>query len=804
VVLDYYAKITKLGGNMAFTKVQQAQISGSLSFNDALGAGSSLASRSTLAGDLDALRSQVKRVLGQTNWYDDLAGSQNLSAIYTAVHMDGTKANFQGAIDVAGVADFDSAAYFAGAVGVSGSLAVAQAATFANGASISGAALDVNADLTANKISIDGDVASRLYIVDSDGSIKDESKLVFDGSAMSITGGLYASGPAGLSGSLDVAGIAKFAAAISGSAGLEISAGGASISGGAAITGDLTVTEDAAIMGDLSTMSDLAVAGNSELVGTLAVTGSVHMLSSARIDGILDVNNVVSASALKIDGDVAQRLYIVDSDGSLKDESKLIFDGSAMSITGGIYASGPAGLSGSLQVAGMAGFAQAVSMASTLTVTGATTLNGGLSMDSGAFSVQDGTGNVATAGSLSVAGGAQLNGGLTMDTDKFVVADGTGNTSIAGTLGVLGAAQLGSTLGVTGAVTLSSTLSAGASTLSSLGVTNNATVGGTLGVTGAATFSAGAAINGAALDVNADLTSNKISIDGDVAQRLYIVDSDGSIKDEAKLTFDGSKLDVTGDIRVSGNAQVDGNLLVKGAFTYVETENMKVKDAFIYLATGSNGSVDSGIVLSKGAGASYDLVVGQDGGAGELIFAQVAHNADGTTPADLNGAALVKAWMSGSYFGNAEGTELGHAGISAGAMELKSAAGVDLMLVARGDESFKLASDGDQAQFEAQFGAGVSLVDAIISAASGGNFKQDAFLPGVVAADTNIAFSSVGTLRAASVADDAAKKLAMDVYLNGVRLSYGDDYIISSTTQLQLKVATVAEDRIFVAIHNAA
>jgi len=797
-------KITKLGGKMAFTKVQQAQISGSLSFDDGLSAGSLLASRSTLAGDLDALRSQMKRVLGVSNWYDELDGSQNLSAIYAAVHMDGTKSNFQGAIDVAGVADFDSAAYFASSVGISGSLAVAQAASFANGASISGAALDVNADLTANKISIDGDAAGRLYIVDADGSLKDEGNLMYNGSQLDVIGNFDVSGWADIGGALDVGGIATFDSAISGSAGLEISAGGASITGGAAITGDLAVTEDAAIMGDLSTMSDLAVAGNSELVGTLAVTGSVHMLSSARIDGILDVNNVVSASALKIDGDVAQRLYIVNADGSLKDESKLTFDGSALSVDGGLYASGPAGLSGSLQVAGMAGFAQAVSMASTLTVTGATTLNGGLSMDSGAFSVQDGTGNVATAGSLSVAGGAQLNGGLTMDTDKFVVANETGNTSIAGTLGVLGAAQLGSTLGVTGAVTLSSTLSAGASTLSSLGVTNNATVGGTLGVTGAATFNAGATINEAALDVNANLTANKISIDGDTAQRLYIVDSDGSMKDEGNLMYDGSKLDIIGGLRVSGNAQVDGDLLVKGAFTYIETTNMKVKDAFIYLATGSNGSVDSGFILSKGAGASYDLVVGQDGGAGELIFAQVAHNAAGDSPADLAGAALVKAWMSGSYYGSVEGTELAHVGISEGKMELKSAAGVDLMLVARGDESFKLADDGDQAQFEAQFGAGVSIVDAIISAASGGNFKQDSFVPGVVAADTNIAFSSVGTLRAGAVASDAIKKVAMDVYLNGVRLSYGDDYIISSTTQLQLKVATVAEDRIFVAIHNAA
>ena len=47
------------------------------------------------------------------------------------------------------------------------------------------------------------------------------------------------------------------------------------------------------------------------------------------------------------------------------------------------------------------------------------------------------TGNLSTD-SLTVSGATALNGGLTMDTDKFTVADTTGNTSIAGTLGVSG------------------------------------------------------------------------------------------------------------------------------------------------------------------------------------------------------------------------------------------------------------------------------------------------------------------------------------------------------------------------------
>lgn len=74
--------------------------------------------------------------------------------------------------------------------------------------------------------------------------------------------------------------------------------------------------------------------------------------------------------------------------------------------------------------------------------------------------------NTVTADStLLVTGMTTLNGGLTMDTNKFTVSDTTGNTGIGGTLNV------------TGATVLSSTLSAGATTLASAGVTGSLTAG---------------------------------------------------------------------------------------------------------------------------------------------------------------------------------------------------------------------------------------------------------------------------------------------------------------------------------------
>ena len=45
-----------------------------------------------------------------------------------------------------------------------------------------------------------------------------------------------------------------------------------------------------------------------------------------------------------------------------------------------------------------------LSLVTTLTVSGATALNGGLSMDTNKFTVADTSGNVATAGTLDVTG----------------------------------------------------------------------------------------------------------------------------------------------------------------------------------------------------------------------------------------------------------------------------------------------------------------------------------------------------------------------------------------------------------------
>jgi hypothetical protein len=108
---------------MAISRIQQTQVSGSLSYDDSLEVGSSLLSKSKLSDDLNALRSLIKDIKGTGNWYQ--GATQDLHQVYGAMRADGANADFQGEISSVGLASVGGALFVAGAAGLSGSLAVA-------------------------------------------------------------------------------------------------------------------------------------------------------------------------------------------------------------------------------------------------------------------------------------------------------------------------------------------------------------------------------------------------------------------------------------------------------------------------------------------------------------------------------------------------------------------------------------------------------------------------------------------------------------------------------------------------------
>ena len=181
------------------------------------------------------------------------------------------------------------------------------------------------------------------------------------------------------------------------------------------------------------------------------------------------------------------------------------------------------------------------------------------------------------ASSLSVKQAANVVGAFSVNTDKFSVAAATGNTLVAGTLGVTGKADFAGIV-----------------------------------------------------DVATTLSASEIKIDGDVAQRLYLVGASGQIEDEAKLVFDGSKLAVTGDFGAvsgsfsgdvtmgnlgavngafSGNLTVTGDLTINGTTTTINSTVVSIDDKSFVLAQGAAGAALDGAGIYVASDSAPDAAI---------------------------------------------------------------------------------------------------------------------------------------------------------------------------------------------------
>jgi len=621
---------------MAITRVQQTQISGSLSQDDTLAAGSGLAAKSNLKGDLDALRSQVKRIVGGANWYTALEGSQDLADIYAAVHMSGANADFQGTLDVTGAAVFDS---------------------------------------TLSALSID--------------------------------------------------------------------IGGGSGGSGVSIGSDGSITADFSISG-----LSLAIGGGYGNTGA--------SISSA---GVIQADGAVEALSLAIGGGYGASGLSVSSAGALS-------------------------MDGALVVLG----------ASTLAAVAA---SGDLVIATDKFSVASASGNTVIAGTLGVAGMGSFDGGISVESGKLAVTNGGNGVTMDGNLSVALTSSLAK-------VTVSSTLNVtGMSSLGMLGASGAASFASTVGVTGASTFAnVSNAFN--ALSVSG---SNGLAVAGPSSlvgavgiTGILSANSPSNVMNGLSVTGSNG-LSVSSNLLVAGNATVNGDLYVKGATTYIQTDNMIVKDAFIYLATGSAGTSDSGLVLSRGAGSAWDLILGQDSGAGEFVFAKQSVQGAFSSPAVIAESALVPAWMSVAKIGANEGTMVGSLSKSGSDLLVKAEASAALKLTAFGDEEFSLAADGAAALFDTAFtattiiGALLETKAAVVAAGAGGNLSKVSYAG-------NSAAISAGVLTFVGQTLASADHKLVDVYLNGVMLSPTNDLtaITTSTVTLAAGIASslIADDVIVV------
>lgn len=161
------------------TKIRAEQVKSEDNFN-------------SLAVDLEALRGQVKDIIGAANYKEEITGEYaKVQIVDLAYHMDATSGSLalsvKNNLAVAGAADLQSTLDVAGAADFSSTLAVAGKADFAG-------IVDVAMTLSASEIKIDGDLANvgSVYLVGAAGEIAEETALEFSAGVFSITGDLSA------------------------------------------------------------------------------------------------------------------------------------------------------------------------------------------------------------------------------------------------------------------------------------------------------------------------------------------------------------------------------------------------------------------------------------------------------------------------------------------------------------------------------------------------------------------------------------------------------------------------------------
>jgi len=534
---------------------------------------------------------------------------------------------------------------------------------------------------------------------------------------------------------------------------------------------------------EMEIIQDLLVSGDQHLVGaaqldsTLVVDGAATLEAGLTVNtAVADFNAGVTANEIKIDGDTAQRLYIVGSTGEIADEAKLVFDGSELAIDGDLAATNAAfaGDVSMLDLTAVSGsFSGDVSMGDLTAVIG--DFSGNVSMVN--LSAADGSfsGNVTISGDLTITGTT-----TTVDSTNLVVEDNmitlnrneTGAAGVtAGTAGVeiergaldnaliqweesadkfelkVGAAyadlkidDLEAAAGTfSGNVSMVNLSAANGDFSGTLDADGAAVLGSTLSVAGVASFadavtgSAGLKITAGLAEFDAGVLANEIKIDGDVAQRLYIVGASGEIKDEALLTFDGSELRVAAAFEATGAAVLGSTLEVTGEADFLGALDVAGQSFFA-----------ENITLDKAAAAQSILKTG-----GNL------------TISGSNDLRL------------ATGQAMKFVDVFRESSTWSSATGVQLASNASSWTAYKNAFGGSE----------LSLLDAIATVASGGGGGSGKWAKTYSgAAGTSVVFASGDKIGGAGLAPAFTDAGRADIYLNGQLMAAGDISSLSAAT----------------------
>ena len=346
----------------------------------------------------------------------------------------------------------------------------------------------------------------------------------------------------------------------------------------------------------------------------IGVDGTNPIKIADAFNGYLSIN--------KTTGKIYAATSAMEIGGAVKFNSTLTVDG-ASQINNTLGVTGLASFAGGIN-AGNGKFT--VSTAGNIYSNGTLTVDGGSTLGDSADDVNTIRGIVVIGdlnrtttlnGSVVVNQDAGINGNLRVGsagTSKVTINSSTGNLYTAGTLDVDGATNLNSTLTVDGATLLGS----------SLGVSGTTTLNGLI-VNATSSFA-----DDVTLGALATLTANGNVLINNTLDVAGLASLDGGIDVNGKVTISSA----TGDIATAGdvtaqNVTVNGNLVVHGTTTTVESTTVKINDPIFTL--GQTLSVadgkDRGIEFKYGStGAPLTGFFGLDESTGRFTFIPNAIN----------------------------------------------------------------------------------------------------------------------------------------------------------------------------------
>lgn len=456
-----------------------------------------------------------------------------------------------------------------------------------------GGTLGVTGESTLASAKVSDLTSGRVVLAGTDGAIEDSGNLTFNGSLLNVTGAVTSSGAVNIDDATQ---------STSNTTGALIVDGGVGIAKNAHIGGTLDVD------GQITSAAPLR---NSTGGGLIAGVG-VHSTSSAGLvtafkfrgsglenfiveDGIADVvMSGVAASTfttqqttVATEGQTAVTVSASYTNGFVDvylNGVRLITgvdytetNASTITLASGATA-GDEIQTVSWKELGDLIHVQSLKTAADLTVTGVATATGGFVGNiTGDItgSLANATANTLPLNVIDIDGGTDIGGDIA-DGDLFIIDDGANGTNRKVTFERLSENILGGSSGAT---------------FAAVNVTGIGTFGGIIDGNGGANISGGAGLVASTAKVS-DLTAGRVVLAG----------TDGEIEDSGNLTFNGSKLTVTGNAQVTSDLDVDGGMNVSGGESTMSSATVSDLTSGRVVLAGTAGALeDSGNLTFNGS-----------------------------------------------------------------------------------------------------------------------------------------------------------------------------------------------------------